>query len=137
MSDNPLDDLTPQEAWRAILAGTKASPDEILAAARRVSSFRKTLRDFTEDDFMYGLLQALIDAEIILSMDEGYDLDVSAMAEMVGLSRTTVRNRWKQYEVEYPGGPRLINKGGRTVMDRQPAPAETLELWDRIVEIMK
>ena len=70
-------------------------------------------------------------------MDDGYDLDVSAMAELVGMSRTTIRNRRKQFEAEYPDGPKLINKSGRTVMDRRPAPLETLELWNRITKIMK
>jgi len=74
-------------------------------------------------------------AEIILSWHKGYNLDISSISELSGVSRDTISRYTKKLRTEFPNGPAFSKAGRRSILSYDPIGYPEGKFWEEIVEI--
>ena len=112
--------LPPQEGLAQMYSKLDLELEDLLSLMEMIHEFSEAVETWGGDKKMgWGAL--LMVANMALSLKDGYNVDISYLAEVTGYSRHSIRRIFTLLRIKNPDGPVLIQDGRHMTLNYEPA----------------
>ena len=129
-----MNDLTPQEGLKQIFSEIDVELEDVVRFMQMIQDLSEAMSGWVGDK-NEGWTILRICSEIVLSLREGYEADISSLAVSTGVSRDTIRRFEKKARNKTSKGPVFAKNGRRRILTYDPIEYPDGHFWEKFVEI--